>query len=168
MGSTSSWAACRRTSVCDAAGRFKWVPAVLLTHVTRLLAFGASMLVWLSLLAFAVGLGRAFLDLGVVYPEVGLMTNPGSVFATMAALFVIYGAWAWALIPMAGARRLGLWVALVITLLASVGLGLGTTLAFCPTPCQTLWPIAEIWNWATTLTGVAAVVVQLRALRARA
>ena len=56
-------------------------------------------------------------------------------------------------------------MALVVTVLANVALGLGTTLAFCPTPCQTLFPVAEIWNWTTTLNGLAAVIAQVRSLR---
>ena len=123
------------------------------------------MLVWLSLVAFAVGLGRTLLDWGIVYPELGLLSDPGSVLPTLVVYSAIFGAWAWALVAMARGERRGVWVALVFTLLANVALGLGTTLAFCPTPCQTLWPVAEIWNWATTLTGAAAVVVQIRALR---
>lgn len=125
------------------------------------------MLVWLSLLAFAVGLGRSFIDWGIVYPEFGLMTDVARVFPTLLAYSLIFGVWAWALTTMARRQRRGVWVALVLTLLLNVGLGVGTTVAFCPTPCQTLWPIGELWNWATTLTGVAALVAQVSALRSR-
>jgi len=130
-----------------------------------LLLLFAAVLVWLSLLAFAVGLGRAFIDWGVVYPELGPVNDVGRVFPRLVAYSLLFGAWAWALIAITRGRRRGIWVALVLTLLANVGLGLGTTVAFCPTPCQTLWPVGELWNWATTLTGVAAVIAQVRALR---
>ena len=124
-----------------------------------------TVLVWLSLVAFAVGLGRSLIDWGVVYPEMGGVTDAVSVFPRLVVYSAVFGVWAWALVAMALGRRRGVWVALVLTLLANVGLGLSTTFALCPTPCQTLWPIAEIWNWATTLTGIAAAVVQVRALR---
>ncbi|MDP9281064.1 MAG: hypothetical protein M3P38_03075 [Chloroflexota bacterium] len=123
------------------------------------------MLVWPSLLAFVVGLGRTFIDWGIVYPELGLMSDAASAFPTLVAYSLVFGVWAWALIAMARGQRRGVWVALVLTLLANVGLGLGTTFAFCPTPCQTLWPIGELWNWATTLTGAGAVIAQVSALR---
>ena len=126
------------------------------------------MALWLSLLAFTIGLGRSLLDWGVVYPDL----NPSPDAATLAPRLIIYtalfGLWAWALIAIALGRKRGLWVALVLTVLANVAIGVGTTVAFCPTPCQTLWPLAEIWNWATTLTGVAAVIAQVRALRSSA
>ena len=125
------------------------------------------MLVWLSLLAFAVALGRTFIDWGIVYPELGMVTSAAGVLPLLAGYSLVFGAWAWALISMARGQRRGVWVALVLTLLLNVGLGLGTTVAFCPTPCQTLWPIGELWNWATTLTGAAAVIAQGRALRSR-
>ena len=123
------------------------------------------MLLWLSLLAFAVALGRALIDWGIVYPELGMVTDAPSVLPMLVVYSLIFGAWAWGLTALARGQRRGLWVALVLTLLANVGLGLGTTLAFCPTPCQTLWPIGELWNWATTLTGAAAAVAQVGALR---
>lgn len=125
------------------------------------------MLVRLSLLAFAVSLGRSLIDWGVVYPEFGMVSDPANVFAMLVGYSLIFGTWAWALIAMARGQRRGVWVALVLTLLTNVGLGLGTTFAFCPTPCQTLWPVGELWNWATTLTGAAAVIAQVGALRSK-
>ena len=123
------------------------------------------MVVWLSLLAFTVGLGRSYIDWGIVYPEFGPMTDAARVFPMLLLYSLIFGVWAWALLAMARGERRGVWIALVLTLLANVGLGVGTTVAFCPTPCQTLWPIGELWNWATTLTGLAAAVAQIRVLR---
>lgn len=125
------------------------------------------MLVWLSLLAFAVGIGRTLIDWGVVYPELGMVSDAAGMFPRLVAYSLIFGVWAWALTAMARGQRRGVWVALVLTLIANVGLGVGTTVAFCPTPCQTLWPIGELWNWATTLTGAAAAVAQVRALRSQ-
>ena len=125
------------------------------------------MLLWLSLLAFAVSLGRSLIDWGIVYPEFGMVSDATSVFAMLVGYSLIFGTWAWALIAMSRGQRRGVWVAFVLTLLANLGLGLGTTFAFCPTPCQTLWPVGELWNWATTFTGAAAVIAQVGALRSR-
>ena len=97
-----------------------------------------------------------------------MVSDATSVFLMLVGYSLIFGTWAWALIALARGQRRGVWVALVLTLLANLGLGLGTTFAFCPTPCQTLWPVGELWNWATTLTGAAAVIAQVGALRSRA
>ena len=120
-----------------------------------------------ALLALAVSLGRTLLDWGFVFPEFGF-TDPASVLGAMVFYVVIFSGWILALLSIARGGRAGLWVALALTLLLNVGLGLGTTVAFCPTPCRTLWPVGELWNWATTLSGIAATVVIIRSLRARA
>jgi hypothetical protein len=122
--------------------------------------------VWFALLALAVSLGRTLLDWGFVFPEFGF-TDPVSVLAAMVFYVVIFSAWILGLLSIAKGGRAGLWVALGLTLLLNVGLGLGTTLAFCPTPCRTLWPVGELWNWATTLSGIVASIVIIRALRSR-
>lgn len=124
------------------------------------------MVVWFALLALAVSLGRTLLDWGFVFPEFGF-TDPVSVLAAMVFYVVIFSAWILGLLSIAKGGRAGLWVALGLTLLLNVGLGLGTTLAFCPTPCRTLWPVGELWNWATTLSGIVASILIIRALRSR-
>jgi len=119
-----------------------------------------------ALLALAISLGRTLLDWGFVFPEFGF-TDPASVLGAMVFYVVIFSGWILALLSIARGGRAGLWVALALTLLLNVGLGLGTTVAFCPTPCRTLWPVGELWNWATTLSGIAASVVIVRSLRMR-
>lgn len=119
-----------------------------------------------ALLALAISLGRTLLDWGFVFPEFGF-TDPASVLGAMVLYVVIFSGWILALLSIARGGRAGLWVALALTLLLNVGLGLGTTVAFCPTPCRTLWPVGELWNWATTLSGIAASVVIVRSLRMR-
>jgi hypothetical protein len=119
-----------------------------------------------ALLALAISLGRTLLDWGFVFPEFGFK-DPASVLGAMVFYVVIFTAWILALLSIARGGRAGLWVALALTLLLNVGLGLGTTVAFCPTPCRTLWPVGELWNWATTLSGIAASVLIIRSLRAR-
>ena len=124
------------------------------------------MVAWVALLAFAIGLGRTLLDWGFVYPEMGF-TDPLAVFATMAFYSALFAVWAWALMALARGARVGAWITLALTLLLNVLLGVGTTVAFCPTPCPTLWPVGEIWNWATTLSGAAAAFLLIRSLRAQ-
>jgi hypothetical protein len=119
-----------------------------------------------ALLALAISLGRTLLDWGFVFPEFGF-TDPASVLGAMVFYVVIFSSWILALLSISRGGRAGLWVALALTLLLNVGLGLGTTVAFCPTPCRTLWPVGELWNWATTLSGIAATVVIIRSLRTR-
>jgi hypothetical protein len=119
-----------------------------------------------ALLALAISLGRTLLDWGFVFPEFGF-TDPASVLGAMVFYVVIFSSWILALLSISRGGRAGLWVALGLTLLLNVGLGLGTTVAFCPTPCRTLWPVGELWNWATTLSGIAATLVIIRSLRTR-
>jgi hypothetical protein len=118
-----------------------------------------------SVLAFAIAIGRTLIDWGFVYPVFGF-TDPAPVGLTLVVYATIFGVWAWSLVGVANRHRRSAWVALGLTLLLNVFLGLSTTLALCPTPCQTLWPVAEVWNWATTVSGIAAVVALARQLRA--
>ena len=46
-----------------------------------------------------------------------------------------------------------------------VGGGLATLVSFCPSPCQTAWPLMEASNWIGLVVGILAagmLVVQLR------
>jgi len=122
---------------------------------------------WLTLIALAISIGRAFIDWGFVYPEFG-MKEPGAVAATLVGYTVAYGAWIWALLALSRGSRLGLWLALAAVLILSDLFGVATTVALCPTPCGTVYPVGEIWNWLTTLSGIAATVALVRALRMRA
>lgn len=122
------------------------------------------MVLRVSLLALAISLGRTLIDWGFVFPELGLI-DPLGVFVTLVFYVAIFTGWIVAILGIAAGRRAGLWASLGFTLVLNVALGLGTTLAFCPTPCATLYPVGELWNWATTLSGIAAAVVIVRALR---
>jgi len=118
----------------------------------------------LALLAFAISIGRTLIDWGFVYPEFG-SPEPTSVGLRLVVYSTIFGVWAWALVGLANGSRRSAWVTLALTLLLNVVLGISTTVALCPSPCQTLWPVGELWNWATTLSGLAAVVAIARRLR---
>lgn len=124
------------------------------------------MLLRVSILAFAVSIGRTLLDWGFVFPELGL-TDPLSVLAAMLFYVAVLTGWVVAIVAIAHGQRVGLWASLAFALVLNVGLGLATTVAFCPTPCATLWPVGELLNWATTLSGALAAAVLMRALRSR-
>jgi hypothetical protein len=54
---------------------------------------------------------------------------------------------------------------LVFNLLLPFGMGLSTFLFWCPSPCRTGWPVMEISNWFTLVSGLIAAVgvgIQLR------
>lgn len=116
-----------------------------------------------SILAFAVSMGRVLLDWGFVFPEFGL-TDPPAVLGTLIVYVALYTGWVLAIVAIATGRRAGLWASLCFALVLNVALGVGTTLVFCPTPCATLWPVGELVNWATTISGLLAVVVLGRSL----
>ena len=118
----------------------------------------------LALLAYAVAIGRSLIDWGFVYPELGF-TQPWSVFAALLFYSASFGLWAWGLIGLSRRERVGAWVVLVLTALFGGLLGLGTIVAFCPIPCDALAPIGDIWNLATTITSIAAIVAVARELR---
>ena len=118
----------------------------------------------LAVAALAISIGRSFIDWGFVYPEFG-MTQPAAVFGTLVGYVLAYGTWVWAVVALARGRRAGMWVALGATLVLSDLLGISTTVALCPTPCGTIYPVAEIWNWLTTVSGIAATVALVRSLR---
>lgn len=42
--------------------------------------------------------------------------------------------------------------------------GLATVISFCPSPCQTAWPVGEIAIWSNLLVGISATVVVARNL----
>lgn len=112
---------------------------------------GAVALSWLALLAF---LARTFLDRGFVVPE--QTSDVTTTAVAIVAYTAIFGAWIWAIGTAARGARRGLAVALVIALLLPIGLGLGTLVAFCPSPCRTAWPLMEVANWVGLVTGLAA------------
>jgi pyruvate/2-oxoacid:ferredoxin oxidoreductase beta subunit len=70
----------------------------------------------------------------------------------------VFGGWLWGLLAATRGSRRGLIIALGFDLLLWLGIAVGTLLAYCPSPCDTAWPLMEIANWANLLFGLLAAV----------
>jgi hypothetical protein len=95
-----------------------------------------------ALLSF---LGRTFIDYGYVFPESGV-TMPDLLPITFGVL-AYHGGWLLALIAAGRGRRGGQIAILVYNLLLLI-FGVSTLTTFCPSPCRTAWPLAEILIWS--------------------
>jgi hypothetical protein len=112
----------------------------------------------LSVIALLTELWRAFVDLLVpVYP---FWTEPfrsaGMVLLVAMLYTVLFAAWAWALLRTLRGGRGALIVAFVINLFFLLAVPLGTLVAYCPSPCPTLWPLMELANWLNLVAGLLA------------
>ncbi|MBI2862465.1 MAG: hypothetical protein HYX89_06575 [Chloroflexi bacterium] len=118
----------------------------------------------LSLVALLTFVGRTFVDYQYVYPE--FFPSPGQALVSITINVALVGGWIWALLAVASGKRGGLIAVLLFALLLSVGFGVATLVAFCPSPCPTAWPLGEVANWINLIAGVVAAVavgLQLRA-----
>ena len=123
---------------------FPWTPAVVLSIA--------------SLLSF---LARTFLDYGFVYQELSL-TNATLGVVTLFNLAFI-GGWIWALVSASHGGRRAMFALLLYDALL-VLFGLATLISFCPSPCQTAWPVGEVAIWSNILVGVPATFMVARNL----
>ena len=108
----------------------------------------------LSVIALLSLLARTFVDFQFVFNEFG--SSPGQAALTVLMMTALVGGWLWGLLAAARGGRGGLIAALIFSLLLPVGEGIGTLVAFCPSPCQTAWPLMEIANWSNVILGLAA------------
>lgn len=113
--------------------------------------------------AYVIFVIRAFVDWRYVFPE--FSPGLGVEAAAMVFYFAVLGAWLWALLVAARGSRPARAAALAFTVVMSVGLGVGTLVSFCPSPCQTAWPLGETANWLTLISGLAASLALGRQLR---
>lgn len=117
-------------------------------------------------LAYLAFLERAFLDWRFVFAEFIPEGEVGTTTAALAFYVAAAGIWLWALLAAArGSRRAHLTI-LGLVAVFLVGAGLATLVSFCPSPCQTAWPLMEASNWIGLLVGLVAsgvLIVQLRA-----
>lgn len=110
----------------------------------------------LTFAALLVFLARTFIDYQYVYSDFGL--NTGMMALTMLINLALFGGWIWGLLAMVhGSRRWAIAV-LGINLFFLLVVAVGTQVAFCPSPCQTAWPLAEIANWLSLILGILATV----------
>ncbi|MBW8011126.1 MAG: hypothetical protein FVQ83_07795 [Chloroflexi bacterium] len=96
---------------------------------------------------------RALFDFRYVYGEI----MPADFDLTLNIAvpnLIIFGIWFWALLAAAYARRWGLIVLSLFNLLFNFGIGLATAILFCPSPCQSLWPIGELINLSNIILGL--------------
>jgi len=121
---------------------------------TRLVSLDGSITVLaVALLTF---LGRTFVDFQFVYS--GLAAASGKAALATLNTMALFGVWLWGLLAATRGSRRALTTAWVFNLLFLFGIGFGTLVSYCPSPCQTAWPLMEIANWANVITGAIAAV----------
>lgn len=122
-----------------------------------------SVTVWstLGMLAFVE---RALFDFRYVYPE--QIPDDALSVGGAAALYVLFvAAWTWGIIAARSGSRAALRTLVLLPLITLVGLGVGTLTTFCPSPCETAWPLGELSNWLGLGLGLVAVASSALALR---
>ncbi|RME11094.1 MAG: hypothetical protein D6802_07660 [Ardenticatenia bacterium] len=107
-----------------------------------------------SLLALLVFLGRAFIDYHYVYSEFGL--GMGTLTFSMLLNLALFGGWIWGLLKMVQGSHRGIKAVLGFNVFFLLVVAVGTLVAYCPSPCQTAWPLAEIANWLSLFLGLLA------------
>ncbi len=126
---------------------------------------------WQGLFAVAVlaalaFLERAYLDWRFVLGGVARDDDVVGTLIVVAVYVALSATWIWALVAVARQRRGGAIAVLALSLVLLVALGISTPLAFCPSPCQTAWPLMEVSNWAGLAIGLLAVLAAGRRLSA--
>ena len=105
----------------------------------------------LSALSFLTFLGRTFLDFYYVYR--GFNLGVGMVSLTVLLSLGISAGWVWALMMAREEKRVVVFTLLGLDLFFFLVLGIGTVIAWCPTPCRTGWPLEEIMIWISVVVG---------------
>ena len=112
---------------------------------------GAITLALVSLLVF---LGRTFIDFYYVYGEFGL--SVGMISGTTLVHMLLFGGWIWSLLSTVQGSRRGLIAVFGFNLFFFLFIAVGTLVSYCPSPCQTAWPLGEIAIWTSLITGLLA------------
>jgi hypothetical protein len=116
----------------------------------------------LSAIAWLTELWRAFLDMFRIYPfELGysdFVKNTGAVFLVTLLYTALFAGWAWAMLQGLRGSRRALISALILNLLFLLAIPIGTLVAYCPSPCSTVWPLMELANWLNLIAGLLAAV----------
>ena len=79
----------------------------------------------------------------------------------LAIYVLLLAASLWALREVARRQRTGVVAMLGLAAVLHIGLSLGTFVVWCPSPCQTAWPLMEASNWAGLVIGVLVWIVGL-------
>ena len=112
---------------------------------------GAITLAVMSLLVF---LGRTFIDFYYVYGEFGF--SVGMVSGMTLVNMVLFGGWIWSLINAVQGSRRGLIAVFGFNMFFFLFIAVGTLVSYCPSPCQTGWPLGETAIWTSLITGLLA------------
>ncbi|MDE3089386.1 MAG: hypothetical protein KGJ80_08370 [Chloroflexota bacterium] len=107
-------------------------------------------------IALLTELWRAFLDFQHEYSN--FLQGAGMIFVGTLIYTLFFAGWTWALLRAARGSRGGLIAALVINLLFLLVIPVGTLVAYCSSPCASLWPLFEIGNWINLIFGLLAAV----------
>jgi hypothetical protein len=118
----------------------------------------------IGVVAFLAFLARAFIDWRFVFPDFVGTDDPALTLVVTAIYVALAAAWIWALLATFQRRRGGVIGVLVLSLLLLVGIGIATPTAFCPSPCDTVWPWGWELNWAGLVIGAVAAVAALARL----
>ncbi len=110
--------------------------------------------VTLSVIALLSELWHAFIDFQHEYSNI--LNSTGAVLLSTLLYTVLFGVWAWALLQTFRGNRASLVATFIINLLFLLVIPFGTLVAYCPSPCRTLWPIMEVANWINLLFGILA------------
>lgn len=118
----------------------------------------------IGVVAFLAFLARAFIDWRFVYVEFLSADDQVGTLAFLVTYLALVAAWIWALLATFQQRRGGAIGVLVLSLVLLVGIGIATPTAFCPSPCDTIWPWGWEVNWAGLVIGAVAAVAALARL----
>jgi hypothetical protein len=110
----------------------------------------------LSVISLLVFLGRAFIDFYFVFGEFAL--NLSMIALAMLFYLALFGGWIWALLAAVQGSRRGVIALLGIDLFFLLVIAIGTLVSYCPSPCQTAWPLGEITNWSSLVIGFLAAI----------
>lgn len=117
----------------------------------------------LSGFALLTELWRAFFDFQHEYSS--YLKGQDMILVGTLIYTLFFAGWAWGLLAAVRGSQGGLIAALVINLLFLLIIPVGTLVAYCPSPCATLWPLFEIGNWINLIFGLLAGVALALQLR---
>lgn len=123
----------------------------------------------LAVMALLAQLWWAFVDFQYQYAS--LLTSVGAVLLASLLYTALFAGWARALLGVMRGSRGALVAALIFNLLFLLVIPVGGLVAYCPSPCQELWPLMELANWLNLVLGLlatAALALQLRRKRVAA
>lgn len=112
--------------------------------------------VTISVIALITELWRAFVDFQYEYSN--FLNSTRSVLLATLLYTILFCGWAWALMGTMHRNCTSLITAFIINLLFLLAIPIGTLVAYCPSPCPSLWPIMELANWINLLFGILATV----------